>query len=130
MDDPKCSLTAAAVKEHFGSSINLDPRATIDDVFYQVTNGTSQFGMVPFENSSEGVVNATLNCLVDEKLLICGETYLDIEHNLAKLCSISKYVSPQINSFSSTRQFNVAFTTPSDEFSKGTIPNCEVPLVT
>ena len=38
--------------------------------------------MVP-ENSSEGVVNATLNCLVDEKLLICGETYLDIEHNLA-----------------------------------------------
>ena len=83
MDDPKCFLTAAAVKKHFGSSINLDPRATIDDVFYQVTNGASQFGMVPFENSSEGVVNATLNCLVDEKLLICGETYLDIEHNLA-----------------------------------------------
>ena len=80
---PLGTHSEAAVKKHFGSSINLDPRATIDDVFYQVTNGTSQFGMVPFENSSEGVVNATLNCLVDEKLLICGETYLDIEHNLA-----------------------------------------------
>ena len=34
---PLGTHSEAAVKKHFGSSINLDPRATIDDVFYQVT---------------------------------------------------------------------------------------------
>ena len=40
------------------------------------------FGVVPVENSSEGVVNATLNSLADEDIKICGETYLTIHHQL------------------------------------------------
>ena len=39
--------------------------------------------MVPVENSSEGVVNATLNSLADEDIKICGEIYLPIHHQLA-----------------------------------------------
>ena len=42
------------------------------------------YGVIPVENSSEGVVNTSLNCLADFKeLSICGETYIDIKHQLA-----------------------------------------------
>ena len=52
-------------------------------MFHQVRTGSVNFGIVPVENSSEGVVNATLNCLADEEIKICGETYLPIHHQLA-----------------------------------------------
>ena len=38
---------------------------------------------MPVENSSEGVVNATLNSLADQEIRICGETHLPIHHQLA-----------------------------------------------
>ncbi len=80
---PTGTHSEAAVINHFGSSVQKNPRVSIDDVFHQIRNGISHFGVVPLENSSEGVVNSTLNCLTDENVLICGETYLDIHHNLA-----------------------------------------------
>ena len=71
------------VIQHFGSSPIRSPRSTIEDVFHQVRTGSANFGVVPVENSSEGVVNATLNSLADEEIKICGETYLPIHHQLA-----------------------------------------------
>ena len=57
---------------------------TIDDVFHQVLKGEADIGVVPVENSSEGVINTTLNCLADnDSLSIIGEIYLDINHQLA-----------------------------------------------
>ena len=69
--------------QHFGSSPIRSPRGTIEDVFHQVRSGSANFGVVPVENSSEGVVNATLNSLADEEIKICGESYLTIHHQLA-----------------------------------------------
>ena len=47
-------------------------------------SGDLDYGVIPVENSSEGVVNTSLNCLADFKeLSICGETYIDIKHQLA-----------------------------------------------
>ena len=80
---PEGTHSEGAVIQKFGSSSLRSPRATIEDVFHQVRTGSVKFGIVPVENSSEGVVNATLNSLADEDIKICGETYLPIHHQLA-----------------------------------------------
>ena len=60
--------------------------------------GATNFGIVPFENSSQGVINTTLNCLSDFNIQICGETIVNIEHHLAakkdiEISQIKKVVS-------------------------------------
>jgi len=80
---PAGTHSEAAALMHFGSSAIFDPRSSIEDVFQQVEVGESSLGLVPVENSSEGVVNTTLNCLADSTLSICGEIYLPIHHHLA-----------------------------------------------
>ena len=47
----------------------------------------ASFGVVPFENSSNGAVLLTLDCLIDRNyehpdVFICGEAYLDVQHCL------------------------------------------------
>ena len=79
---PEGTHSEGAVIQHFGSSTSRSPRGTIEDIFHQVRTGSVNFGVVPVENSSEGVVNATLNSLADEDIKICGETYLTIHHQL------------------------------------------------
>ena len=80
---PEGTHSESAVIQHFGSSPRRSARSTIEDVFHQVRTGEVNYGIVPVENSSEGVVNATLNCLADEQIKICGETYLAVHHQLA-----------------------------------------------
>ena len=71
-----------AAKEKFGSGADLRPSASIPEVFQEVTQERASFGVVPIENSTEGVVAHTLDCLVESDLQICGEMFLDIHHNL------------------------------------------------
>ena len=81
---PEGTHSEAAVHNQFGSQAIRIPTNTIDDVFYQVINDEVNIGVVPVENSSEGVINTTLNCLADsENIKIIGEIYLDIDHQLA-----------------------------------------------
>jgi chorismate mutase/prephenate dehydratase len=81
---PEGTHSEAAVHNQFGSQVVRIPSSTIDDVFYQVMQDEVNIGVVPVENSSEGVINTTLNCLADsEDINIIGEIYLDIEHQLA-----------------------------------------------
>ncbi len=81
---PEGTHSEAAVHNQFGSQAIRIPTNTIDDVFYQVINDEVNIGVVPVENSSEGVINTTLNCLADsEDIKIIGEIYLDIDHQLA-----------------------------------------------
>ena len=81
---PEGTHSEAAVHNQFGSQAIRIPTNTIDDVFYQVINNEVNIGVVPVENSSEGVINTTLNCLADsEDIKIIGEIYLDIDHQLA-----------------------------------------------
>jgi len=47
-----------------------------------VSQGRAEFGVVPIENSTEGVVAHTLDSLVESELKICAEIFLDIHHNL------------------------------------------------
>ena len=71
-----------AAKEKFGSSSELRSTASIPEVFQEVSQGRASFGVVPIENSTEGVVAHTLDCLVESDLQICAEVYLDIHHHL------------------------------------------------
>jgi chorismate mutase/prephenate dehydratase len=59
--------------------------SSIEEVFQRVQDGEVEFGVVPVENSTEGAVNNTQDCLLSTPLHIVGETVLPIQHNL--LCA-------------------------------------------
>ncbi len=85
---PPGTFSHAAVDQYFGAGDAAGPApekhsvATIDDVFLEVEAGTADFGVVPVENSTEGAVNNTQDCLIDTSLTIVGEVYVAVEHNL------------------------------------------------
>jgi chorismate mutase/prephenate dehydratase len=79
---PSGTNTHLAALRHFGSSAELLPVRSIPEVFEEVERGRADVGVVPIENSSEGVVNHTLDGLIDSELLICGEASLEIHHHL------------------------------------------------
>jgi chorismate mutase/prephenate dehydratase len=81
---PEGTHSEAAVLNQFGSIIKRKPSLSIEDIFSEVLNQEANLGLVPVENSSEGVINSTLNCLADNQLInIIGEVYHDIDHQLA-----------------------------------------------
>ena len=79
---PKGTFSQTAVLQHFGAKAELLDYPTIDEVFIAVTTGEVKFGVVPVENSTEGAINNTQDCLVDTKLRIVGEQIVLIVHNL------------------------------------------------
>lgn len=81
---PIGTFTEQATLGYFGSSIDGIACATIDEVFRSVEAGTAHFGVVPIENSTEGVVARTLDLLLQLPLTIVGETALLVQHNLLR----------------------------------------------
>jgi chorismate mutase / prephenate dehydratase len=79
---PPGTNTHLAALRHFGSSAEFLPVRGIAEVFEEVERGRAEVGLVPIENSTEGVVNHTLDGLIDSELLICGEVSLEIHHHL------------------------------------------------
>jgi len=79
---PEGTYTQAAVVKHFGQAVvSLDVK-TIGDVFRVVEQGKAHFGVVPVENSTEGVITHTLDCFASSNLKVCGEVQLPINHQL------------------------------------------------
>jgi chorismate mutase/prephenate dehydratase len=88
---PQGTFTQAAAVKHFGRSIRTTPMRAIDEVFREVESGNADYGVVPVENSSEGVVNHTLDMFLRSPLSICGEVALRIHHHLlAKQADLSR----------------------------------------
>lgn len=79
---PAGTFTQTAALKHFGHSVATTPLGTIADVFREVEAGNCHFGVVPVENSIEGVVNHTLDMFMNSPLKICGEVELRIHHHL------------------------------------------------
>ncbi|GAB3477886.1 prephenate dehydratase [Marinomonas epiphytica] len=79
---PEGTFTQQAALKHFGHSIVSAPMAAIDEVFREVESGAANYGVVPVENSTEGVVNHTLDSFRDSQLKICGEVEVRIHHHL------------------------------------------------
>jgi chorismate mutase/prephenate dehydratase len=79
---PKATFTQLACLKHFGESADYVPQINVSEVFEAVERGVADFGVVPIENSSEGIVSNTLDMFVDHNLLICGEILVEVAHDL------------------------------------------------
>jgi chorismate mutase/prephenate dehydratase len=89
---PQATFTHQAALQRFGASLRYSPQKTIADVFTEVTKRRADYGVVPVENSTEGVVTNTLDMFVDSELKIVAQIVLPIQH-----CLISRYQPKQIH---------------------------------
>ncbi|GJM12085.1 MAG: hypothetical protein DHS20C12_04880 [Pseudohongiella sp.] len=87
---PEGTYTQLAALEFFGSDAELINCASIDDVFSAVESKHVSYGVVPVENSTEGAINNTQDCLVDSSARIIGEQVVSIEHSLLASVKASK----------------------------------------
>ena len=79
---PSGTFTQEAALKHFGHAVNTLETATIADIFHEVEKGEAHYGVVPVENSTEGVISHTLDTFMNSSLQICGEVALRIHHHL------------------------------------------------
>ncbi len=86
---PEGTFTEAAALKRFGSAVQGEPCANIDDIFRAVESGSVNYGLAPVENSTEGAVGRTLDLLMQSNLQICGEVMLPIHQCLlAQSCEL------------------------------------------
>ena len=78
---PEGTFTQQAALKHFGHAVQCQSQSSIADVFREVEAGGANFGVVPVENSTEGVITHTLDSFVGSNLHICGEVALRIHHH-------------------------------------------------
>lgn len=105
---PEYTFTHQASIKKFGNSVQYSPCTGISDIFLEVENGRSDYGVAPIENSTEGAVYHTLDRFVDSDLKICSEIILKInldllsrERSLKRIKKI--YSNPQV--FGQCRQW-------------------------
>jgi len=86
---PQGTFSEEAADKQFGSHAELQPCASIDEVFRQVEAEHAGYGVVPVENSTEGSIGRTHDLLLATPLRICGEVLLPVHH-----CLMSKSGKP------------------------------------
>ncbi len=79
---PETSFSHQATLSLFGHSLASKPQVELTQVFEAVEKGEATYGVVPIENSVEGVVHRSLDLLVVHPLRICAEIYLPVSHHL------------------------------------------------
>lgn len=79
---PEHTFSHLAARKRFGRRAQFLAAGSIADVFDAVERA-SGFGVVPIQNSTEGVVGITLDCLLATPLRICAEVYVQVHHFLA-----------------------------------------------
>jgi chorismate mutase/prephenate dehydratase len=79
---PEATFSHLAALKKFGRATRFGPLATIQEVFEEVEKGKYQYGVVPIENSTEGIVNISLDLFAETSLKICGEIFLEVSHDL------------------------------------------------
>jgi chorismate mutase / prephenate dehydratase len=97
---PEGTFTQEAAIKHFGASANTVPKAAIDEVFRDVLAGSCNYGVVPVENSTEGVISHTLDSFMDSSVKICGEVELRIHQHFM--------IGPNTNKDNITRVYSHA----------------------
>jgi chorismate mutase/prephenate dehydratase len=86
---PEATFTHQAAIRRFGSSLHYSPQKTIADVFAEVSKNRADHGVVPIENSTEGVVTHTLDMFVDSDLKIVSQIVLRVQHCLLSSSRLS-----------------------------------------
>jgi len=105
---PDASFTHQAAEHKFGALSNYVPIGSIKGVFREVSQGRAKFGVVPIENSFNGIVSDTITALQDFDVMIIAEVMVDIHHVLATksedVKSIKRLYSKDI-AFGQCKQF-------------------------
>ncbi len=83
---PEGNFTHQAAEARFGAMSSYLSIGSIKGVFREVSTKKAKFGVVPIENSSNGIVSDTISCLSTYNLKIIAEIILDIHHTLATTC--------------------------------------------
>lgn len=97
---PQATFTHQASRRAFGAAARYLPRKSIREVFAAVERQECDKGVVPVENSTEGIVNHTLDMFLESSLKIYGEVILLISQHLLSLSGKKKdirviYTHPQ-----------------------------------
>jgi chorismate mutase/prephenate dehydratase len=79
---PSGTFSHQAAVRQFGHLAELVPCATIRDVFAAVSRGEAGVGIVPVENTTEGIVTPTYDCLAESELTLCAELHLRVSYHL------------------------------------------------
>jgi len=82
---PAGTFSEQAALQFFGSSIERMPCSSLDEVFRATAAGSAEYGVVPMENSTEGVISRSLDLFLTSPLHMVGETSLLVRHNLLRL---------------------------------------------
>ncbi len=82
---PQATFTHVAAMRQFGLSAQLVAQKSIPAVFDEVARGRAHYGVVPVENSNEGVVTHTLDMFMESELKINAEIMLEVSHDLLSL---------------------------------------------
>lgn len=105
---PEASFTHQAAESKFGAMSAYLPIGSIEGVFREVKKGTAKFGVIPIENSSNGIVTDTINCLDAYDLKIIAEVLIDVHLAFATvnedIAKITKIYSKDI-AFGQCRNF-------------------------
>jgi chorismate mutase/prephenate dehydratase len=89
---PRATFTHLACLKHFGESADYVAQINVSWVFDVVERGNADFGVVPIENSSEGIVSNTLDMFIDHNLLISGEILIEVAHDLLSVTGDIEHV--------------------------------------
>ena len=96
---PEATFTHQAAIRRFGASLRYSAQKTIADVFNEVSKSRADYGVVPVENSTEGVVTHTLDMFVESSLQVVAQIILPIQYCLAGNAGFKEaeriYVHPQ-----------------------------------
>lgn len=104
---PPFTNTYLAALKRFGTTAYLIPCRTIEEIFDVTERGETHVGIVPIENSLNGVVGETCDCLLETPLQVCAENHLEIHHALLAKCRLEDitvvYSHPQV--FAQSREW-------------------------
>lgn len=81
---PEGTFTEEAAVQYFGGAADFLYCNTFEEVFHATAAGSAQYGVVGVENSTEGVVNRTLDMFRNTPCHIVGEVSLLIRHHLLR----------------------------------------------
>lgn len=83
---PEGTYSQAAVFKHFGVATNATAVTSIERIFREVESDNADYGIVPIENTTTGMITISLDLLMKSTLSICGESIIPIHHHLISKC--------------------------------------------
>lgn len=87
---PEGSYSHQATHTMFSQDSELIPQKDIETVITEVAARRAELGVVPVENSTEGMINRTLDMMATSRLFVCREIMLPIRNCLLSTTPLEK----------------------------------------